>query len=177
MAIKVNLMPAELVLSGGLNRILKVSRMLGVILLAGFLIFGLGLAAFFIISSVQLSGLNSGNTDLKNQITTLETSEQKIVLLKDRIGNIKKVQSIPTFLTNLGNIEPVLAAVTAGSSVSELDIDPTKVSTTINFKSNGDLTTFITSVTKQSVFKSILLSAFGYNPASGYLVTLTFSAK
>lgn len=177
MAIKVNLLPTELVLSGGINKVLRLTRMLGVISLAGFLIFGLGLAAFFIISTFQLNSLNSGNAGLKTRITGLESSEQKMILLKDRIAKIKTVQGFPTISKNLDNIEPVLGTLATGTAVNELDIDPTKVATTINFKSTGDMASFIKSLSSQTAFPSVILSSFGFNPASGYLVTVSFLSK
>lgn len=174
MAIKLNLLPPEYVVSGAAGQLLKTTRMLGVIFLAAFLIFALGLVAFFIISSVQLRSLTQVGDTLKSQITAEEQSEQQMILLKDRIKNIKTVQGLPDATRNLTNIEPVVDSVGGSGSVTELSIDSQKIDLSALFKTNTDLPAFITKVKESGVFKSVILTSFGFNSASGYLVSLRF---
>lgn len=176
MAIKINLLPTELKVSGGLSRILRVSRILGVISLAVFLVFGLGLGVFFVISSVQLNSLNSGNDALKSQVTSLKTSEAQLVVLKDRIAKIKTVQKIPTAVKNLVDFDPLVSSFSS-STVSEVDVDTNKIATSINFRSNSDLTSFVKAISLASIFRSVTFSSFSFSPAGGYLIGLTAVPK
>jgi|GEM_PF-1371342 len=176
-SINLNLLPTELKVSTGLSRSLRSIRMLGVIGLVGFLVFGLGLIGFFVFSSFQLSNLNSQNDTLKGQLTTLSTSETQLVLLKDRIAKIKIVQGLPTSDKNLTNFRKYISGLSGSSTVNELDVDPGKITAAIDFRSNSDLTTFLTSLSENTEFKVIDLSSFGFNPATGYLVSLTVTPK
>lgn len=177
MAIKLNLLPPEYAVSTGLSRILNVTRMLGVIALAAFLIFGVGIGAFFIISSIQLSGLNSSNNSLKSQILAQSQTESQVVLLKDRVKKIKLALNQPSSIKNLTNINPYLSVLGASSSVGELDVDATKMTATVNFKSNTDLSNFIQSITSSTAFKNVTETSFGFNPLSGYLIGISFESK
>lgn len=170
MAIKINLLPSEKRVGRELQGILRITRMLGVIALGAFIVFGLGIAAFFVFTSIQLNGLNSTNSTLESQITGLETSETQIVLLKDRIGKIKTVQRVPSAIASLNNIIPVITPLSVEASVNELDVSPTKISASVNFRSNSDLSNFLKGLSTSTSFKTITLSSFAFNPASGYLV-------
>ena len=177
MAIKLNLLPPESRVSGGLSKALGITRMLGVIGLAAFLIFALGVGAFFVISSVQLSSLSTQSDSLKSQILAQAKTESQVVLLKDRIKKIKTVQSLPSSTKNLNNIDPYLSPLTGETSVTELNVDSAKVAATLNFRSNSDLSSFIKALVSSNTFKTIAITSFGFNPISGYLVGVSFATK
>lgn len=177
MPIKVNLLPTERRVSGSLGQFLRISRMLGVIALAVFLVFGLGLGAFFAVSSIELNGLNSSNDALKSQLTSLQTTEAQLVVLKDRIAKIKLAQAIPSATKNLTDFNPFLSSLTSGTGISELDVDTAKISTSIVFTSNSDLTSFIKTLSASTLFKNVSLTTFGYNPTNGYLVSIAVTTK
>ena len=171
MAIKLNLLPPEKAVSGPLGKIVKSIRMLNVILLSAFIIFALGLGAFFVFTSIQLNSVNNSSNNLKAQISTLETSEQAMVLLKDRIGKIKSAQNVAGAKTNVANLGPFLSQVGPSSSLQELDVDSQKIDLSVIFRTNSDMTSFFKALLASTLFKSVTLSTFGYNPASGYLTT------
>lgn len=177
MAVKVNLLPVDKRVGKGLQRILKVTRMLGVIFLGVFIVFSLGVTAFFIFSSIQLNSLNQSNATLTSQISGLETSETQMILLKDRIAKIKTVQKIPGAVKNLDNISPIITALSADSPVSELDVSPAKIAASIDFRSNTDLANFLKTLSASTAFKTVTLTSFSFNPANGYLVTIDITAK
>ncbi len=172
MAVTLNLLPPELAVSGPLGKVLKTVRMINVILLAGFIVFSLGLFGFFIFSRIELNSATSANDQLKNQILAQEQSETQIVLLKDRIGKIKTIQNIPSSIKNFQNVEPYVTALGSDSTLSELNVDSQKTDITVLFKSNSGLSDFIQSLKSSQVFTSINISSFGFNPLSGYLVTV-----
>src|SRR5688572_16267945 len=127
MAIKLNLLPPELTIDKNLSATLKIARSVGVILIAIFLIFVVAVSAIFIIMSVSLRNLNTDIESLTQRIALSQTSEQQIVLLKDRIGKIKTVQGFANASTNLVAIEPFLPVPSSDSLVSELTVDAQKI--------------------------------------------------
>ncbi|HET7098791.1 MAG TPA: hypothetical protein VFI61_00995 [Patescibacteria group bacterium] len=173
MAITLNLLPPELAVDKKLGSLLKGVRAMGIILLALFLVFILGVGGIFVVSTISLRSTNASLDQLKVQISSQEKTEQKLVLLKDRIKNIGVVNAKPGSLKSLNSIEPLLLTLSPDSTVTELNIDPVKVSLTINFRSNQDLSDFFENITKSEQFKSVILSSFGYNPGTGYLAGIT----
>ncbi len=170
MAIKLNLLPSEYVVSGTLGKVLRTSRSLSVILVAAFLIFVVGLGAFFVISNLQLRNASGKEADLKSQIVAEEQSEQKIVLLKDRLKKIKTVQAMSSSLENTGNLDSLVSVLGSSATLTELSADSDKVDLSVNFKNNSDLAGFLERIGSIETFKTVIMTAFGFNPASGYLV-------
>lgn len=175
MAVTLNLLPTELAVGKNLARALKTIRALGVILLAVFIMFIVGVSAFFIFESINLKNITNDMSDLGNQIKAQETSEQQIVLLKNRIGKIVILQKQPNSSKNLSAIEPFLATLPGNTPINELNVDSQKITLSLTFKSNSALSTFFSSLNNTSSFKSVVLSSFGFNPVSGYLLGLNIS--
>lgn len=174
---KINLLPTEQRVGKELQRILRITRILGVISLAGFFVFCLGLAGFFVFKSIQLNNFKSINASLTSKIAGLETSETKMVLLKDRLGKIKALQNVPTSVRNLDGINSLLDLTGASSTVNELNVTPSKVSASVNFRNNTDLDAFISGVSASKSFQTVNLSSFSFNPITGYLVSITAVGK
>jgi competence protein ComGF len=104
MTIKLNLLPPELAVDKKTGSILKSVRAFNLILTALFVIFTIGLSAYFIFASIMLKNKLASVDSLKNKIKTLQTSEQQMVLLKDRIKKINIAQAKSSSLKNLDAI-------------------------------------------------------------------------
>lgn len=176
MAVKINLLPTEMKVSGTTAQVLRIIRTLGVIALAGFLIFSLGIGAFFAISSIDLNNLNSTNESLKSQIDSLSATESQQFILKDRLDKIQLAENSPSALKNLKAFEPYVANVPA-ATVNQLEVDSANISAVINIRSNTDLGSFVEALSTSDAFKQVTVSSFGFNPTSGYTITLSIKPK
>lgn len=177
MAVKLNLLPTDYTLTGSMRQIIKVARPLNVILLSLFLITALFMGVFFVYSSITLNGLVSENNNFKKQIQTQSVAQQQIVLLKDRLAQIKTARAFPNAIKNLNKVSPILTIIKDESLLSELVIDFQKTTASVIFKSNSDLTNFLKSVGSSSDYSTVSLGTFNYSPAVGYQVNLSFVAK
>jgi hypothetical protein len=177
MAVNLNLLPPELAVSKSLGRALKTLRALSVISIAVFLIFAVGLGIFFIISSISLSGLNASVSQHESQISAQESSEQQIVVLKDRIAKISQAKSVPSALKTVTNVDTLLSNLSPDFTISQFNADSSKADISMGFKSNSDLTAFLQAATSSKLFKSVILSSFGYGPSQGYSVGISLSEQ
>lgn len=144
--------------------------------MAAFLVFGLALGGFFIFSTIQLNSLNNQNNSLKGQLSSLTSTESSFYVLKDRIAKIKIAEAYPSATKGLTDFQPFVSSF-QNSNISELDVTPGKLTATINFKSNSDLTNFMDSLSKSTIYSNVIFSSFGFNPAGGYLVSLSATEK
>ena len=177
MAIKLNLLPPEHEASSNLNRSLKAVKALGVIGIAAFLIFGIGLGVFFILSTISLNSVEANVTKLSGQVAAMQKSEQQIILVEDRIKKITSIRGLPNALTNLAAINPYLANLSQTSSVNQLTIDSTSVALSLNLKTYADLTAFIESLQSSKNFGSVALESFSLNTKLGYSLEVKASQK
>jgi len=177
MPANLNLLPPELTVSKSLANLLKTLRAVNVIAIAAFLIFGVGMAAFFVISSVSLSGINNNITNLESQVKAQSASEQKMVLLKDRLTKISSAQKTPSSVPNLASISPLLLGLSPSAAVTQLQISPTTVKLSINLTNNTDLSLFLASVKESKYFKTINMTGFSLGPTTGYSVEISGEKK
>jgi hypothetical protein len=177
MPVKLNLMPSGLLISKSLSKVLKTVKAINVILIAIFIIFIVGVGIYFILSSISLKNTETKVEQLKSQIVLQETSEQQLIILKDRLTKISAAKASPDSLKNLSGVNTVLANLSQDSSISQMDVSPTKIDLTMTIRSNTDLTNFIKNVEETNLFKSILLSSFGYSSTGGYNIGVSFVGK
>lgn len=177
MAVKLNLLPPEYGATRGLSSILKVTRALGIISVALLLVFAISVSVFFIISSLTLKGLNSDVDSLKGRISSLEKSEQQIVLLKDRLSKIKTVLGLANASETIVQVNPYLSNLPANSGVKELSVDPGAATFTVEFSSTSDLANFLDRLSSVTEFKSVSLTSFNYSSLGGYTVGVSTSSK
>lgn len=177
MAVKLNLLPQGAGITGELGKTLKLTRMLGVIAVAFFLVFTIGISAFFVLSTLTLKNLNSDLDSLKSQISTQEATEQKVVLLKDRLAKIKTALATPGALKNFDTVIPYVSGLGAGSTISTLDVSPEKVTLSLVFTTRAGVSDFTSSLSTSKNFSSAVLTSFVFNPAAGYQVNVNLTAK
>lgn len=177
MGVKINLLPPDLASGASLSKISGFVKKLNLFLLSFLLVFGSGVAAFLSISSIQLGDLGRREASLKAQIIEMETTETRMILLKDRIGKIKIAKSSENVNTILDAISPLLAQVGADSTVPELNLDSQKIELSVNFESPASLSGFFRYLEGSTSFDSIVLTSFGFNPSTGYLVNLKLTPK
>ncbi|MCX6705445.1 MAG: hypothetical protein NT162_03890 [Candidatus Woesebacteria bacterium] len=172
MPVKLNLLPPELAVSKSLGQLLKTIKALGVIGIAAFLVFGAGVGAFFIISTISLNGINANVAKLTSQVSAQQKSEQQIVLVKNRIAKVATIQGLPNSLTNLELINPFLVNLPPTSSINQMSIDSGSVSLSVNFITNSGLSAFIDSLQSSDTFKLVNLTSFSFSPSTGYAIEI-----
>jgi len=177
MAVKLNLLPADYTLSGPLRQLVKASRSINVIFLSSFLITALGMGGFFIYSTISLNNLITANNKLTSQIQAQSQAQQQIVLLKDRLSQVKLAYETPSSAANFEGIIPLLDLIKDNSILSELDVDSQKTSASIAFGSNSGLTNFLTTASTSTNYSNVTLSTFNFSPVSGYQINMSFVGK
>ena len=177
MAVSLNLLPQELSIGRGLTQVIKVIRAINVVAIAVFAIFLVGAGIFYAVSSFELVSLTSQNNGLISQIKAEQATEQKLILLKDRIAKIKLAYSSDSLTKQIGLVAPLLSQLPPSASVTELNLDTNKISASILFKSAGDISSFFQNIYSSKTFGGVTLTSFGFNPTTGYLVSLNLSGK
>jgi hypothetical protein len=173
----INLLPTDLAPKGPTLRIVNYLKQ---IIFVGFVIFllvSLGLAGFFILTSFELKDSVQKQEDLKVRIKTLEQTEQKIILLKDRVGKIKKILAMKDSQENIDNAQIVLGIAGGKVSIGELDISVDKTKLSVSSETSLSFSQFLTSLTDLKIYQTIVLSSLSFNPNSGYSAAFDFFKK
>lgn len=177
MPVKLNLLPENFQVGKGVTKIVKMSKSLSVITMVVFMLFSLGLGAYFIFSKITLDKSQKEVDQLKAQIKALEGSEQQLVLLKDRLAKISTIKSTPNALKNIVNFDSILANISSNSVIDEVNITSSKINTSYKLASNADFSTFISNLKNTQFFNNVDLLSTNFNPRDGYLVDFSLENK
>ena len=172
MAIKIDLLPAESKIKGGYLKAAKLAKSINLIFFSAFLVIGLLLAIYVVFLSVMLKNTKRDNDFLISEIKKYQTSEQKIVLLKDRLSKIKTLLKLDTASDLLNKIKPIMGQLTQDATITNLKIQPEGASVSMVFKTSGAFGQFLSSQ-EEGKFKSLTIDTVSFNPAIGFLVNLT----
>jgi len=177
MPTKLNLLPSNLQVSKGLGSFLKASRSLGVILIVIFAIFSLGIGGFFVLSKITLGNLQTKVNQLTSQVKAQETSEQQLILLKDRLAKIASARNDPNAYKNITNVDSLFTNISPVSSMNQANISSSKIDISLVARSNEDLATFISNLKGTTLFNTVNLSSLSFSPKTGYALTVSLGNK
>lgn len=173
----VNLLPSNLQVTKNFASAIKLLRALDVIFIVGFVIFSLAIGAFFIYSKITLGDIQKSVTQLETQVKAKEASEQRLILLKDRIVKVNTIKSSPNALKNVSNLDLLFANMSPAYALDKADIGPQRVDISLILGTNENLTTLFKNVKDSLIFTKVNLTSFSYGAGGGYSVGLNLNNK
>lgn len=135
-----------------------------------------GLVSSLVYFNLEYKKSISNIEGLKNQVVELEKNEQRLVLAKDKLSKIATVLTIDAIddeLLAFQSFESLLPGLPI-SSFSEINMTSNKVDASLVFTDSGSMQNLLSSLSSLSDYNQIILSAFGFNSTSGYLISLMF---
>ncbi len=168
---KINLIPADLAVS---PKTVKLTNLLSKVTIIGasFLFISLIAAvSVFVYFKLQSTKVSESIDNLKTQIIALESSEQKLVITKDRLNKIALVEKLPSVKEDIVKFKDVSNVVNFApdSSLVEANIQTTKTEFSVASKSTDSLSSFLAPLTKLTTYKNMILSSLGYSSTSGFI--------
>lgn len=177
MAVKLNLLPPDLKVSKGLNTVIKTVRSINVILVVMLVVTLVSSGAFFIVSSIKLKNLHTDITNLEKQVKAQETSEQQLVLIKDRLSKISGVRAYPNATSNVENLNSIITSAAGSAKIDSLNINSSKADLALTLLSNEDLKNLMKNLKDSKQFKLINLYSFDFNKTIGYMIKISLMDK
>ena len=170
--ININLLPQDLVGSASISKAAEMIKRVAVGLASLFVILaGLGLALFLIFSS-DLKKQQASVDSLKANIRNLESIEQQLFLVKDRIQKASVIingRKIEEKTTALGR---VITFLPASMSLTEAEVDATKSKLAFQATDSSSLAAFLAQLVASGIYKEMTLKNFSFLPGSGFLVII-----
>lgn len=172
MAVNLNLLPQELSGKTPLGRIEAAIKKINYILIPLFLVFAVGLLIFYVVVSYQATNATAQLEALKAEVKDKETTEQKLVLVRDRLSKVKTSKNSPAATERIANIGPLLSIVPPDSPIGELALDSGKTEISVVFKNTSAMAAFFEGLAEVEGYERIEMTSFGFSPINGYLVSL-----
>ncbi len=176
---KINLIPAEMAVPA---RAVKVAKVINNISLVGVVVLILSIVVigglFFYFNSENDNLVNSISS-LKSRIVSLEQNEQKLVLAKDRISKINIVQKLKSVSGEVGRFKKFseIVASVPGAVISEANLTSKGSEVSLLAQSTDSLSGILVPLASLDEYRRITLSSLGYNPNSGYILTILLETE
>jgi hypothetical protein len=171
---EINLLPQEMKPSGLIIKLsanLKKAAFLGVLILLISVSLSLGTYIFF---SQRVSASLSNQEELKNQIKALERTEQRLVLVKDRLEKINFLNRQPRANDEVEKLNFVTGLFPQDTFVERIDLEKNNAKIAISSTNLDNIATYLASVISSGKYVQINLVSLEFNPLQGYIVELAF---
>lgn len=171
----VNLLPKELKPKETLVKLSASLKKVGIIGFAVLIIVTLSFLGGMFAISRQLNTATERQTKLETTITAYEATEQKHVLVKDRLAKITQVSSIPNGSGQIENFDNLISILPPGTAVRLTQVSPTGILITIAVESSSVLVELLATLQSSGIFSGISLATLGYSDEGGYGVVLALN--
>ena len=159
-----------------LVRIINKVSILGVILL---ILSSVSAIILFLLFSNELKKVDNSVTSLKNEISSLEKSEQKLYLVKDKLGKIAYVKSLSSAEDDLIQFKDLNESLSfaSDSGFTQVDIGSKKTEVSLLSSNSDALSEVLNTLANLTNYRKIILSSLGFNPSSGFISSFIFESK
>jgi hypothetical protein len=174
MAQQINLLPEELKPKGYALKLSKPLRQFALVsVITFFAALFIYLVSSFIIS-LRTGSLVKSQATLENGIRALGQTEQKFVLVEDRVNKIGKILSHDTAFQQTQILQTIVSNHPQNITIKSAKLDKDQAIIAVSTDSSQNLTKFITFLVNNN-FKTIDLTSFSYDKTRGYDVEIAVS--
>lgn len=171
---EINLLPQELKpdrrVMGLANNLKKISFLGAFIFL---LAVTLALATYLLFQQRTTSSL-ANQEKLKNQIEAMEETEQRLVLVKDRLTKISSIRQKGDSNDEVVKLVDVSSLFPEGVKMSLVELAPDNAVIAVSSENLSQITSYLAAVISNGNFERINLVSLEFNPDTGYSVALDF---
>lgn len=160
----INLLPPELTLGSSSLKLSKLIKKVNTVLIIVIILSVTIVAGSFLLFNTQKRVAKNDQKEVEAKIAVLKETEQRLVLIRDRLGKISKVlANESTDLESLKDIQAndqiILREADVKGKTSQIDIGATSLKVYAEF---------LNKLINSNKYSEIVMSSFSYSPRSGY---------
>src|SRR3989344_2162633 len=172
MAAKINLLPGELETGEGVNKTTKVLSYFAVFFTLILLLIGIGGGAYIYFLNQEVTKLDQENSSLLQSIRVLESTEQQLVLVKDRLLKIQGLLSNRSEETLFQKQKDLVAVLPEETIFDTSAIERGDSRISLISSSSVSLLGLFNDFTSSSLYTKVIMQSMGYADTSGFEVEL-----
>jgi hypothetical protein len=170
----INLLPQELKPKAGVLKLSKTLNKLALVSVGVLLSTTIVLIGSFIFFSQQSNASVERQENLQSEIRALEQTEQRLILVKDRLSKINKILSSGSVASQIELLKKVLAIMPSEVLLQDLEITDENVRIEVSSGSLSGIGQFFLKILQVQDFRKVNVDGFSFRNISGYVVVLEF---
>jgi Tfp pilus assembly protein PilN len=171
----INLLPTDLSPKSSIARVSKIIKNASIVGLVLVIVSAVGIIAFLTVTSFQIRNSNTQQDQLKAGIKSLEQTEQRLVLTKDRLKYAEEVLGKETAVGAIEDLSLLFSSLPEEVNIREAQISATKTELSLVARNSSALTQVLASLVATNYYENIKLTSFAFNINSGYIVSVSLS--
>jgi len=171
---EINLLPQELKPD---VKVLKLSKSLRNLALVAIILFVFSLVLFFVSSyfiDYRISVVSAKQKDLESQIKAMEKTEQRLVLIKDRLNKIGTIVENPRANDEVIRLSSVTSLFPDNTFVEEIELEKNNAVVAILAENLDTVASYLATVISSGNFSKINLAYLKFDPEEGYKIGISF---
>lgn len=169
---EINLLPDSFKVKGSAVKLGKTLNKVATVVFVTLLMSVIVSVGTFFLFSRKLSDVTSEQNQLKTQIKALEETEQRLVLVKDRLEKVGEVYAKDTSSEEVITFESLIASIGGQVTLDTANLLTGSISISFTAENTSVLNGVIDNIIGSGLFESIELTSFTYAPEKGYEVEL-----
>lgn len=175
MAQNINLLPVELSRGKEVNALLGKLKVASIIVCTLLLLSSMACLAYVVITKKNVDEMVATRDKVKSEVLTLEASERRLVLLKDRLTKIIDFRNADVSAAQIENQKKVIDVLPEEVSIVGARIDGGEAKIGLSSLTLAPLTIALQRLLSEKLVSQLALSNVAYNPVSGYQVYIDFN--
>jgi hypothetical protein len=174
----INLLPINLVPKVSVVRFASGFKKASIIMFGLFSLAALGLGGWYVFNAIEISTLQKTEADLKASVILLEATEQKMVLVRDRLDKIQKVWETDDSSVTIAKLKEIAEIYPADTKIGNITAGRLDIDQNLILSSSSSVNNLFSQLDAMgSNYEKIELVSLVYSPAVGYATNLKFSLK
>lgn len=170
--VDINLLPPEYGPDPAVARISsKIARIAVVEFVIVVVVAVIGIGSFVVLSR-RLAESSINQTSLKNEIASLESTEQRLYLLKDRIDKSSTVLATESANGEVSEFDFIQSNLPPGVEFKQVEFFTNKLEVVYSFADSNDLVSLLLQLETSGRFSTMELLSINYTQVKGYDVAL-----
>jgi len=165
---QINLLPTDL---APRPSVVKASGVIRKLTTIGVILFIVSLGAsigLFLVFSNQLRDSTLRKAELEQSIKALQSTEQRLVLIKDRLGLVKDVLGRETATDELASISTLINNLPEGVTIKEAQLDQGSTSASLGAQDSLGLTKMMSTIVSLGTYDQVELLSIKFSPSIGF---------
>ncbi|MBP9687533.1 hypothetical protein KBD68_02650 [Candidatus Woesebacteria bacterium] len=175
MAQNINLLPVELSRGKEVNALLSKLKVASIIVCTILLLTSMAGLAYVVLTKKAVDEMVVTRDKVKAEVLTLEASERRLVLLKDRLTKIIDFRNADVSRPQLENQKKVIDVLPEEVTIIGARIDGGEAKIGLSSATLPPLTLVIQRLVSEKLVSQLALSNVAYNPVGGYQVYIDFN--
>lgn len=172
----INLLPKDLTPKEG---VVKVSDLIKKFVTIGFtalLISLLAFIGFYYYINEKIKEAQVRQEAIMIEISALEQTEVRLVLVKDRLQKSESILSIDTAKNEVLSLSSLLEILPSGSEISQTVLSQNETTVVIELDSSKTLSELLARLVSSGIYSTITITSLGYNQLTGYSIALRLTS-